>query len=203
VLERLLDLQFDDDDDGQFLSLVAASWSATGLRLQFRKGSGDRSAALEVVCREVLDHSLSFGICSPEVVEDHPLLWARRETAVEVYFHGTPTQPLDLIEARLLFAHEAEAGGWLPHRRGAPLDGRFGLVAVVPERLARTYVSILEEAGLQANTISPGGPLVSTWLHETSRFMAPGEMPLHLLLLGGRSFVLATDFEETVVDPSE
>jgi hypothetical protein len=197
VLDRLLEAarrDFDVDDYDYGIPLVSAARAGSDLLLTFRAPS--EGASIDVTCRGHLSHRVSIGWCSPELLDDHPLLWARTERSVEVYFHGVPRDAA-AVEASLARAHAEITEGWIDYERntGAPLEGGHGLLAKAPARVAEAYLRVLSTAGVEANTISRE---VSLGRHRGDDPWEPvGGVPRLLLLdSAARTYVLATEFEE-------
>jgi hypothetical protein len=197
MLERLFlaagEGMSDDYESG--IPLVAAARVGNALRLTFEdRGSG---ASIQVMCRGHLSHHVRIGWTSPDLVNDHPLLWARAEPEVEVYFHGAPPDP-EQVERDLQRAHASATDDWIEYRRNAdaPLAGGYGLLATAPARVAAAYVQVLADAGVNSATIARHVQ-VGRHFDDDPWEVVSGVPQLLMLDSGSRSYVVATDFEET------
>lgn len=134
-----------------------------------------------------------------ELTPDHVLLWDHVLPSAELYFSGIPADPRHLL-ADLILGQREVLGDWYPidaflrddvfNRDAALLAGGSGLLAKGPVQLLEQFARILARHGVAPN------PLVDCSSVQRKAGMPPLSDKSLLVLIIGRSFVIASAFEE-------
>jgi len=130
--------------------------------------------------------------------DDHVLLWDHQEPFSQLNFTG-PASSHGEVLWDLHERHRAVAGHWIPFERyvnGVFLSNRLagggGVLADGPDRLLREYAAVLAESDLEP--YFPYPPRPAHWWDDEHRRWVDEDQRLSVLILGGSSYVVGTDF---------
>lgn len=125
------------------------------------------------------------------IVDDHVVIAACDEKQFDLYFAGSVTSPHEAF-ARLVIAHHAIAGDWLPLSEflsdRKTLSTPSGLVARAPHRIVQRYLEALREDGVDAYLANEADP--KRW--NGSHWIAESELLSALVF--GENYVVAERF---------
>jgi hypothetical protein len=170
------------------------------LRLAVDTGLNDRPNQIwEVGCRHTRGFSLvEFELTDWTLAEDHVLLWDHQEPFSQLNFIG-PCERHEDVLWKLYERHRAVAWPWIPFERyinaaiiESCLSTGSGVLADGPDRLLREYSAVLHESGIKPYFPYPSRP-AHRW-DEDGRCWVDEEAKLTVLILGGSSYIVGTDF---------
>jgi hypothetical protein len=173
------------------------------LRLAVDTGSTDQPNQIwEVGSRHTRGFSLvEFELTDWTLTDDHALLWDHQEPFTQLNFIG-PCAKNEGVLWKLYARHRAIAWPWIPFERymtpailESCLSTGSGVLADGPERLLKEYADVLRENGVE-----PYFPYSSRPAHrwdEETRAWVNEEAKLSVLVLGGSSYMIGTDFFAT------
>jgi hypothetical protein len=170
------------------------------LRLAVDIGLHDPSNQIwEVGSHHTRGFSLAdFDLTDWTLTDDHPLLWDHQEAFSQLNFIGPCKRHEDVLW-ELYVRHRAVASPWIPFERymnpailGGGLSTGSGVLADGPERLLREYAGVLRKNGLDPYFPYPPRP-AHCW-DEDNRCWVDEQDKLSVLILGGCSYIVGTDF---------
>ncbi len=153
----------------------------------------------EVGCRHTRAFSLvDFELTDWTLTDDHVLLWDHQEPFSQLNFRG-PTRKREEVMWKLVERHRAVAWPWIPFERyinptilANCLSSGSGVLADGPDRLLREYAEVLE--GNDCEPYFPYPPRPAHRWDEENRCWIDEEEKLSVMILGGSSYVVGTDF---------
>jgi hypothetical protein len=170
------------------------------LRLAVDPGLDDRRGQIwEVGTRRACGFSLvELEFTDWTLSDNHVLLWDYQEPFSQLNFAG-PARPHEKLLWRLYERHRAVVWPWIPFERymnPAILESRLstgsGVLADGPDRLLREYAEVLRESDLEP--YFPYPPRPSHQWDEENRCWVDEDEKLSVLILGGSSYIVGTDF---------
>jgi hypothetical protein len=153
----------------------------------------------EVGCENTREFSLvEFDFNDWTFSDDHAILWDHNEPFSQLNFVGAHSSHEDVLWA-LYQRHRAIAGDWIPFERYLNrlflrdgLAGFGGVLADGPDRLLREYAAVLTARGIEP--YFPYPPRPPLWWDEEHGRWVDADPRLGVLILGGRSYVVGSDF---------
>ncbi len=129
--------------------------------------------------------------------DGHVLARQYTDTWQDLYYRGVPQSPAGVV-GRLLIAHTAIAGTWIPFEQYLNINGKiedfltggFGRLADGPSFLIEAYANVLQSEGMKPNALAPR--VAKKWNGER---WIDSKTPLATLVIGN-SFFVAEMFEE-------
>ena len=200
ILELTGTLEYEEDG---WSTITSADWDASDLILLVRVRVPDApDHQFRIACQQPRSHRI-LALTNDNLVSlttDHVVLWPHNQKQGDLYFNGTPSDPLSLLGA-LIESQRDAVGNWfpvdhflnLPGRSAEILRGGHGLLAKGPVSLLDTYAHVLDNHGIKHSSLAPRDPVWwngDQWMPETEQ--------LHALIVGD-SFVVAPSFSEKAV----
>lgn len=200
LLELTGTLEYEEDGWSEITSAVR-NGSELILRLRVRiPGSPD--SQFVITCQQPRSHHIIASADDNAVflTREHVVLWPHNQQQGELYFRGTPSDPLSLFGA-LTEAQRGLLGNWFPIDHFLNLPGRsadilrygHGLLAKGPVSLLDTIANVLDNYGIKHSRPALRAPLRwngNSWVPDTEQLWA---------LIAGDSFVVAPAFTEELV----
>jgi hypothetical protein len=176
------------------------------LRVGVDTGSDDIPDQIwELGCENTREFSLvEFEFNDWTFTDDHILLWDHKEPFSQLNFVGARSSQGEMLWA-LYERHRAIAGDWIPFERylnpgclKQGLGGCGGVLADGPDRLLREYAEVLSANGVEP--YFPYSPRPPYWWDEDNGRWVLEDPNLSVLILGGSSYVVGSDFFASRVD---
>jgi hypothetical protein len=170
------------------------------LRLAFDHGPNERANEIwEVGCHRTRGFSLvEFELSDWTLADDHVLLWDHQEPFSQLNFLGPHTRH-ERVLWRLYERHRAVAFPWIPFERyinpavlESGLSAGSGVLADGPHRLLQAYAEVLADSDLEP--YFPYSPRPAHRWDEDRRCWVDEDEKLSVLILGGCSYIVGTDF---------
>jgi hypothetical protein len=141
---------------------------------------------------------VEFEFTAWTISDDHVLLWDDQEPFSQLNFRG-PASSHGEILWDLFERHREIAEHWIPFERyinpaflANRLSGGCGVLADGPERLLREYADVLKESDLEP--YFPYPTRAPHWWDDEHRRWVDGDQNLSVLILGGSSYIVGTEF---------
>jgi hypothetical protein len=192
------------DDDHECWSMTWLDTLREGrslvLRLAVDTGLNDRANQIwEVGCQHTRGFSLlEFELTDWTLTDDHVLLWDHQEPFSQLNFIGPHRRHGDVLW-KLYERHRSVAWPWIPFERylnpsvlESGLSAGSGVLADGPHRLLREYAAVLSDSDLEPYFPYPPRP-AHRW-DEDLRCWVDENEKLSVLILGGSSYIVGTDF---------
>jgi hypothetical protein len=170
------------------------------LRLGIHTGMPDLPNQIwEVGSRQARAFSLvEFEFTDWTFSNHHVLLWDHQEPFNQLNFTGPPSSHGEVLWD-LHERHRALVGHWIPFERyvnrfflSNRLAGGGGVLADGPDCLLREYAAVLAKSDLEP--YFPYPPRPPLWWDDIQRRWVDEDQQLSVLILGGSSYVIGTDF---------